>query len=243
MSTMLIIGADSDVAKSAARRFAMKGYDLYLTARTLPKIDSLATDIHIRSGRNVKCFELDVLDYARHHSFYTELPEQPDAVLVAVGYLGNQELAQTDFQEAQKIIHTNFTGIVSVLNMIAEDFQQRKSGTIAAISSVAGDRGRQSNYFYGAAKGALTLYLSGLRNRMSKHNVHVLTIKPGFINTKMTEGLDLPEKLTASPEQVADDIVRAVQKKKNVIYTLWMWRYIMLIIRHIPEVIFKRLSL
>jgi len=126
---------------------------------------------------------------------------------------------------------------------VYNDFEKRKSGFIIGISSVAGDRGRKSNYIYGSAKAALTAYLSGLRNRLYVANVHVLTVKPGFVATKMTEGMDLPEKLTAQPEAVAEDIYRAQQKNKNVLYTKWIWRWVMLIIKVIPEWKFKRMSI
>jgi len=138
---------------------------------------------------------------------------------------------------------TNYTGVVSLFNIIANDFEKRKSGFIVGISSVAGDRGRKSNYIYGSAKAAFTAYLSGLRNRLYDAQVHVLTVKPGFVSTKMTEGMDLPEKLTAQPEEVAEDIYKAQQKGKNVLYTKWIWRWMMLIIRSIPEFQFKKMSI
>ena len=187
--------------------------------------------------------ELDILDYASHETFYQQLQVKPLGVVSAVGYLGEQEKAQSSFSETQKIIDTNYTGIVNLLNIIADDFETRRSGFIVGISSVAGDRGRKSNYIYGSAKAALTTYLSGLRNRLFDANVHVLTVKPGFVNTKMTAGMDLPEKLTAEPEEVAEDIYKAQQKMKNVLYTKWMWRWVMLIIMHIPEFMFKKMSI
>ena len=164
-------------------------------------------------------------------------------VISAVGYLGDQDKAQSDFSEAKKIIDTNYTGVVSLLNIIADDFEKRRNGFIVGISSVAGDRGRKSNYIYGSAKSALTTYLSGLRNRLYDANVQVLTVKPGFVATKMTKGLDLPEKLTALPEEVAEDIYNAQQKGKNVLYTKWIWRWVMLVIKAIPEWKFKGMSI
>jgi len=164
-------------------------------------------------------------------------------VLCVFGYLGDNVKGMKDFKEAERIIDVNYKGAVSILNIVANDFMAKKSGWIAAISSVAGDRGRQSNFLYGSAKAGLTAYLSGLRNLASKHGVQVLTIKPGFVNTKMTRGMDLPKKLMAEPEDVAESIYKAWKKKKDVLYTKWIWRYIMLIIIHIPERIFKKLSL
>ncbi len=243
MSYILIIGAKSDIAKATARKYAKEGYSLYLAARKSTELEGFAKDIKIRTQRDVKCVELDILDYASHEAFYDALKVKPLGVFSVVGYLGEQEKAQSDFQETKKIIDTNYTGVVSLLNIIANDFGRRKSGFIVGISSVAGDRGRKSNYLYGSAKAALTAYLSGLRNRLYNANVHVLTVKPGFVATKMTEGMDLSAKLTAQPEEVAEDIYKAQQKGRNVLYTKWMWRWVMLIIKSIPEFLFKKRSI
>ena len=243
MSYVLIIGAKSDIAKATAREYIKHGYDLYLAARDVKELESFANDIIVRTQKDVKLVELDILDYKTHQSFYDQLEEKPLGVVSAVGYLGDQEKAQSDFSEAQKIVDTNYTGIVSLFNIIADDFEQRKSGFIVGISSVAGDRGRKSNYIYGSAKSALTTYLSGLRNRLYDAQVHVLTVKPGFVATKMTEGMDLPEKLTAQPEEVAEDIYKAQQKGSNIIYTKWIWRWVMMIIKMIPEWKFKSMSI
>jgi len=243
MSYVLIIGAKSDIAKATAREYAKNGYDLYLAARNIEVLTEFAKDVITRTQTEVKLVELDILDYKSHQSFYDNLDEKPLGVVSAVGYLGDQEKAQSDFEEAQKIIDTNYTGVVSLFNIIADDFEKRKSGFIVGISSVAGDRGRKSNYIYGSAKAALTAYLSGLRNRLYDAQVHVLTVKPGFVATKMTEDMDLPEKLTAQPEEVAIDIYKAQQNGKNVIYTKWIWKWVMLIIRNIPEFQFKKMSI
>ncbi len=243
MSYVLIIGAKSDIAKATAREYAKHGYDLYLAARNSEELEEFAKDVITRTQRTVQLLELDILDYKSHQSFYDNLEEKPLGVISAIGYLGEQEKAQSDFDEAQQIMDTNYTGVVSLFNIIADDFEKRRSGFMVGISSVAGDRGRKSNYIYGSAKAALTAYLSGLRNRLYDAQVHVLTVKPGFVATKMTEELDLPEKLTAQPEAVAEDIYKAQQKGKNVLYTKWIWRYVMLIIRNIPEFQFKKMSI
>jgi short-subunit dehydrogenase len=243
MSYVLIIGAKSDIARAVALKYAQNGYDLYLAARKSSELDELANDIIIRTQRKVKCVELDILDYTSHASFYDALEEKPLGIISAVGYLGDQKKAQSDLNEARKILDTNYTGVVSLVNIIADDFEKRRSGFIVGISSVAGDRGRKSNYIYGSAKSALTTYLSGLRNRLHNANVQVLTVKPGFVATKMTEGMDLPERLTAQPEEVAEDIYRAQQNGKNVLYTKWIWRWIMLVIKVIPEWKFKKMSI
>ncbi|MCW5514874.1 SDR family oxidoreductase [Muriicola sp. Z0-33] len=242
-SYILIIGAKSDIAKAVARKYAEEGFNLYLAARNASALDEFASDIKIRLGCKVACLELDILDYTSHQIFYDNLKEKPLGVISAVGYLGDQEKAENDFAETSKQIATNFTGIVSFFNIIAADFEERKSGFICGISSVAGDRGRKSNFIYGAAKAALSTYLSGLRNRLYESGVHVITVKPGFVATKMTEGLDLPKKLTGTPQQVANDIYKAQKNKKNVVYTIWIWRWIMLAIRYIPEWQFKKMSI
>ena len=169
--------------------------------------------------------------------------QKPDIVFCVFGYMSDQEEARQNREEARKMMMVNYVGAVSVMEVIAGEMQKEGKGCIVGISSVAGDRGRASNYFYGSAKAGFSAYLSGLRNRMHSHGVHVMTVKPGFVRTRMTAGLDLPGPLTAEPEQVASDIFRAVKKKKNVLYTKGIWRIIMLIIRHIPEGIFKKLSL
>lgn len=243
MSYILIIGAKSDIAKSVARKYAENGYDIYLAARNSSELEDFANDINLRTQKTAKCLDLDILDIASHEGFYNSLDEKPLGIISVAGYLGEQETAEVDFQESEKIINTNYVGIVSLINIIANDFERRKSGFIVGISSVAGDRGRKSNYIYGSAKAALTTYLSGLRNRLHEANVQVLTVKPGFVATKMTEGMDLPEKLTAQPEEVADDIFNAQQKGKNVLYTKWMWRWVMAIIKSIPEFQFKKMSI
>lgn len=243
MSYVLIIGAKSDIAKAVAREYAKNGYDLYLAARKVDELEDFINDLQVRSTRTVKPIELDILDYSLHEKIYTDLEEKPLGVVTAVGLLGDQEQAQSEFDHAQAIIDTNYTGLVSFLNTVSNDFEKRKSGFIVGISSVAGDRGRKSNYIYGSAKAALSTYLSGLRNRLTEANVHVMTVKPGFVATQMTKDMDLPEKLTAQPKQVAHDIYRAQQKNKNSLYTKWQWRWIMMIIKSIPEFIFKKLSI
>lgn len=243
MNSVLIIGAKSDIAQATARVYAQNGYDLYLAARHVDELTTFARDLQIRYQRDVKCFELDILDYPSHTVFYQFLPEKPIGAICAVGYLGDQKKAQSDFAAAQQIIHSNFTGIVSLLDIIADDFEQRKQGFIVCISSVAGDRGRKNNYIYGSAKAGLTTYLSGLRNRLHNAGVSVLTVKPGYVRTRMTRGLVLPARLTSGPEEVAKDIFRAQQTGRDILYTKHIWKWIMMILRFIPEWQFKRLSI
>ena len=243
MSYVLIVGAKSDIARAIAKEYAKHGYDLYLAARKINVLDEFAKNINIKTQRVVKLLELDILDYERHQAFYNQLVEKPMGVISAVGYLGDQEKAQSNFREVNQILDTNYTGIASLFNIIANDFEQRGSGFIVGISSVAGDRGRKSNYLYGSAKAAFTTYLSGLRNRLYEANVQVLTVKPGFVNTQMTAKMDLPTKLTAQPEEVAKDIYDAQNRKKDQLYTKWYWKWIMMIIKMIPEFKFKKINL
>lgn len=243
MKNVLILGANSDMAQALAHHFAIDGYSLTLAARDPEDLENSVKDLEIRHGATVACAEFDALRSESHSEFYKGLEIRPDVVVCAFGYLGDQELTRTDFGETRKVIDTNYTGEVSILQTVAADFESRGGGTIIGISSVAGDRGRQSNYIYGSAKGAFSIYLAGLRNRLAKSGVHVMTVKPGFVDTKMTAGMDLPPPLTASPDKAAKDIYRAFKKGRNTVYTLWVWRYIMLLIRSIPEFIFKKMTM
>jgi short-subunit dehydrogenase len=243
MKNVLILGATSDMAQAIAKKYIAMGWSATLAALETELLEPIAGDLRIRSGTEIQTIAFDAVDFTGHRDFYASLDPKPDAVIAAFGYMGDPVAAQRDFAEVRKTIDINFTGMVSILNIIAEDFEQRGCGAIAAISSVAGDRGRQRNYIYGSAKAGLTAYLSGLRSRLAKSGVHVMTVKPGFCRTKMTEHMDLPAALTAEPEQVAQAVYRGMQRKRNVVYTLWMWRWIMLIICHIPERIFKRMGL
>jgi short-subunit dehydrogenase len=243
MKNILILGATSDMAQAIAKRFSAEGWGLTLAALEPELLESVAGDLRVRSECEIQTLPFDATDFSSHKPLYESLETKPDAVICVFGYMGDQILARTDFNEVQRTIEINFTGAVSILNVVAEDFEKRGSGAIAGISSVAGDRGRQSNYIYGSAKAGLTAYLSGLRNRLAKSGVHVMTVKPGFCRTKMTENLELPAALTATPEQVAHAVFLGMEKRRNTVYTLWMWRWIMLIIRHIPEFVFKKMGM
>ncbi len=243
MKNVLILGATSDMAQAIAKKYAAEGWSLTLAALGTDRLEPIAGDLRVRTKTPVETVEFDATDFASHRPFYEGLATNPDAVICVFGYMGDQMAARSEFDEVRRTIDINFTGAVSILNIVADDFEKRGHGVIAGISSVAGDRGRQSNYIYGCAKAGFTAYLSGLRNRLVKSGVHVMTVKPGFCRTKMTEHLDLPAALTADPEQVANAIFKGLEKKRNVVYTLWMWRWIMLIIRHIPEGVFKKMGM
>ena len=244
MATVLILGANSAIARGIAIALARRGYALCLAGRDRDELQRIAADLHVRHAVPVSWTRFDAEDYRSHPGFYKQVrtgAEDLCGVVLAFGYLG-EPLATRVFPEAGRVIAVNFTGAVSILEQCAADFEQRRGGFIVGISSVAGDRGRQSNYVYGAAKAALSVFLQGLRNRLHRSGVRVLTVKPGFVDTAMTFGKP-GVFLVASPWEVGERIVRALEGKRDVVYLPWFWRYIMLIIRMIPEPIFKRLSL
>ncbi len=243
MSYVLIIGAKSDIAKATAREYAKNGYDLYLGARDVEELADFAKDLITRTQRDIVLKEFDITAFDNHKEFYDSLKEKPLGVIVVSGYMAEQKDAEIDWSKSLNTVNVNYTGAMSILNIIANNFEKEKRGFIVGISSVAGDRGRKANYIYGSAKAGFTTYLSGLRNRLYESGVNVLTVKPGFVATKMTEDLDLPEKLTAQPEEVAQDIYSAQQKGKSVLYTKWIWKYVMLTIGNIPEFMFKKMSI
>jgi len=242
----LILGATSGIASALAKEFAAHKYDLVLGGRDRDELSALASDLSLRNSVRASVLAFDALDTQTHAailtSFLTEAGNALAGAVVCIGYLGDQAKAQVDWDEARLILETNFTGCVSALNILANHFELRRTGFICALSSVAGDRGRQSNYHYGAAKAGLSVYLQGLRNRLFPAGVKVITVKPGFVDTRMTYGRP-GLFLLASPESVAQGIFRAIVKGKSVVYLPWFWRPIMLIVRSIPETIFKRLKM
>ncbi|MEQ8361807.1 MAG: SDR family oxidoreductase [Cyclobacteriaceae bacterium] len=243
MSSILILGATSDVGKAITFKYASHGHNIILAGRKIEELNIIRSDLEIRFEIKVEVYFFDAENIKTHTTFCDQLQPFPEKTFCVFGYLGNHELAQRDLIESTKIMMVNYVGAVSILSLIANIYEINKSGLIVGVSSVAGDRGRQSNYYYGSAKAGFTTYLSGLRNRLYKSGVHVLTVKPGFIDTKMIEGISTPKQLTASPLEVAKAIYNADKKKKNVIYVISFWRVIMFIISVIPEFIFKRLRL
>lgn len=243
MNSVLVLGAGSDIAIAIAQKFAHHQYNLILAGRNQLELQRIQKDLIVKYNTNVEVVSFDARDFNAHEAFLNGLSHLPDITICSFGYLGNQEAAQTDHIEAIKSIETNYTGAVLILNLIANKYVLQQNGVIVGVSSVAGDRGRESNYIYGSAKAGFSAYLSGLRNRLFKNNCHVMDVKPGFVATKMTQELDLPPLLTAEPEDVAARVFVGVKNRSNVIYVVGVWRYIMFIIRNIPEFIFKRLKL
>lgn len=166
-----------------------------------------------------------------------------DALFCSVGYLGDQKKAEQDMGECELIMQANFNGLLPMLTATAQFFKQQRSGSIMVVSSVAGERGRCSNYCYGSSKAAMTAFLSGMRCSLLPYNVHVMTIKPGYVATRMVAHKKLPPYITASTQRVAKDIVKGFKRRSSVVYTMWLWRYIMAVVRLIPEFIFKRLNM
>jgi len=240
---VLIIGARSDIAMALARRYAAAGHDLLLAARRSESLAADAADLALRHAIKASVHELDILDTASFGPFLHSLPVLPATAICVVGVLGEQAVSEVDPAVATLVMRSNYEGPALLTGLIANRFAERGSGTIIGISSVAGDRGRASNYVYGSAKAGYTAFLSGLRNRLSKRGVHVMTVLPGFVRTRMTAGMDLPARLTAEPDAVAEAIHQAAAKRRDVIYVKPIWRLVMAVIRAIPERIFKGTSL
>jgi len=241
METVLVLGATSDIGMAIAKKFAAAGYNIQLAARKPELLGPLKSDIDIRYKVDCTLHAFDAVKYDTHAAFFDAL--KPDVTITIFGTMYDEEDAFNDWSLAETMINTNYTGAVSILNIAAKYYIEQQKGAIIGISSVAGDRGRASKLIYGSSKAAFTAYLAGLRNKCFKDNVHVMTVKPGFVYTRMTENMPLPKPLTSTPEEVADIVYNGFAKKKNTIYVKWFWRYIMLIIKNIPEFQFKKMKL
>ncbi len=242
MEYVLIIGAGSDLAFPLESFYAKAGYGLFLASRSMEKLNDDARSLKEKFGGEAVAYRFDVTETDAHQQFYDSLPKRPIGIICLAGSLGDQKVSERDFREAHNVIDANFTGLVSIVHIAAADFELRKTGFIVGVSSVAGEKGRQSNYVYASAKAGFTAFLSGLRNRLHESHVQVLTVHPGFIRTKMIEGRKTSRLITATPDEVARDIFRAQQSGKDFIYSKWFWRFIMLIFTMIPESIVKRLD-
>jgi decaprenylphospho-beta-D-erythro-pentofuranosid-2-ulose 2-reductase len=245
MRKILIAGATSTIAQHTARLFAAQGDALFLIARNSEKLTAVAADLKTRGAARVETSVADLVDTHLHADLWKQANQALggiDTVLIAHGLLPDQKDCESSYTKALENFETNFLSVVSLLGVIGNDFEQRKNGTIAVISSVAGDRGRQSNYMYGTAKAAVSTFLQGLRNRLSQSGVAVITLKPGFVDTPMIAHMKRSP-LTASPATVAKGIYRAIKNKKDVVYLPGYWRWVMSVIKLIPESIFKRLKL
>jgi decaprenylphospho-beta-D-erythro-pentofuranosid-2-ulose 2-reductase len=244
MNRVLILGATSPIARALALRFASDGAKLYLAARNADEARRVAEDVSARAGVTALSGTFDASDFASHDEFIRGVASELgglDGVVVCFGTLGDEDAAQTDPGEALATIHQNFTGAVSLITLGARHLEQQRSGFIIVIGSVAGERGRKKNYVYGSAKGALALFVQGLRGRLAESGVHVMTVKLGTVDTRMTWGRE-GALLTISPTKASDLIYAAYRKRAEVVYVPWFWRAIMGVVRMIPESRFKRLS-
>ncbi len=242
---ILILGATSALAQATARYFARDGADFVLVARSAQKLATVKSDLLVRGAKEIVTIEADLTELARHQEII-ETALKPfsglDMVLIAYGTLGEQRNDEQSVDATLREFTTNATSVISLLTLLGNHFEKQKRGCLAVLSSVAGDRGRQSNYIYGASKAAVTVFLSGLRNRLAKVGVSVVTIKPGIVATPMTahmrKGL-----LFSKPEAVGQGIYEAMLKRKDIVYLPGYWRLIMWIIKSIPEGTFKKLNI
>lgn len=245
MQKVLIVGATSAIAEATARLYAARGAQLHLLARNVQRLADIVADLKVRGAGGVSGAALDINRLDAHEAALDQAWQtlgQVDVVLVAHGTLPDQQACEASVEVALAEFQTNATSTLALLTLVANRMQAAGKGTIAVISSVAGDRGRASNYLYGAAKSAVSAFLSGMRQRLGKHGVNVLTIKPGFVDTPMTRNFKKGP-LWAKPEAIGRGIVRAADRGKAVVYLPGFWALIMLIIRCIPEALFKRVQL
>ncbi len=242
---ILVLGATSGIAEACIRQWAQRGDALYLVARNPDRLAAVAADARTRGASSVGSAVADLDDTAAHPELLAHAINGLgglDVAFLAMGVLGEQSQAERSFSAAHQILHTNLTAAVSLLTWLANYTAQRHAGTLAVLSSVAGERGRRSNYVYGSSKAGLTAFVDGLRNRIDRDGVRVMTIKPGPVKTAMTETMKGSEKF-ADVEAVASTLVKAIDRGKDIVYVPGIWRIIMAVIRAIPERVFKKLNL
>ena len=242
---LLVVGATSAIATEVARRYAIRGARIFLIARRAAALQAVAADLRVRGGREIECAVLDANDIARHRPVIDGAWRRWDgfdASLIAYGVLPDQAGVQASVEDALSSFDTNARSVIALLTEIANRFEAQGAGAIAVLSSPAGSRGRASNYVYGAAKAAVTAFSSGLRHRLHRHGVRVITVLPGFVDTPMTASVRKGP-LWASPSRVAEDIFGAMERGNGTLYTPWFWRWIMLIVVTLPEWLFLRTKL
>lgn len=241
---MIVLGSTSDISQAFIEKSLKEGEKfplLYLVTSNFESTEKLAKHLEVKFQQKSKVIFFDLLN-SNDYSVFDDIDS--NVLFCATGFLGkNSEEGLYDNQNTKRILEINYSKLVPLVNYFANKFEQKKSGTIIALSSVAGERGRQSNFIYGSAKAGFTTYLQGLRNYLFHKGVHVLTVIPGFMDTKMTQGLNLPKPVTATPEQAAQIIFKAYKKQKNVVYVSAIWCLIMLLIKNIPEFIFKKMKM
>jgi len=246
MKKVLIIGATSAIASSCARLWAGEHCEFFLVARNEEKLELTANDLQARGAGRIHRHLMDAMAFDQHPLMLAKCLEalgQIDIALIAHGTLPDQAHCERDVTVAIEEFANNATSVIALATLLANHLEHQRCGTLAVISSVAGDRGRGSNYLYGAAKAAVTTFCDGLQARLFKVGVHVVTIKPGFVDTPMTQGLPLPGALVATPARVAQRIVQGIATRATTLYTPGFWALIMWVIRAIPQPLFKRLKL
>jgi decaprenylphospho-beta-D-erythro-pentofuranosid-2-ulose 2-reductase len=248
LGRVLVFGATSAIAQAVLRQLVAGGASVYCVGRNPARLEAVLADLRTRATADQivggATADLTMLD--RHQALLHEAERslgELDAVLIAHGTLPDQGACETSADRAVTAIEENGTSVISLLTIAAGYFAPRGRGVIAAISSVAGDRGRRSNYVYGASKGLVSIFMQGLRHRLASRGVHVVTVKPGFVDTPMTAAIAPKGFLWSAPEAVARDIVRAMERGRAEVYTPWFWYWIMLVLRHVPEPLFRRLPL
>lgn len=242
---VLILGGTSAIGSETAKEFAREGAHLFLTGRNAERLAAVADDLRVRGATRVETATLDIADIASHRPVIEAAVTTLggiDVALVAHGTLPNQRLCQEDVKQTLEALHINFTATIALLTLLAKELESQRHGCLAVITSVAGDRGRQTNYVYGAAKGGVQIFLQGLRARLFRSNVAVLTIKPGFVDTPMTAGVR-KNPLFADAGRVGRGIHRAIARRQDVVYLPWFWRPVMTVLNSLPEKVFKRLHL
>tara|TARA_B100000586_G_scaffold8732_1_gene6019 strand:+ start:2985 stop:3716 length:732 start_codon:yes stop_codon:yes gene_type:complete len=243
LKSILIVGAKSEIAIELATLYAKNNYNLYLAGRSINDIESESNELKSKYNISVKLCEFDIIKYSTHKSFYDSLDKNLMGVIIISGYYPLQSDAENDWELSNNTINVNYVGPVSMLNLAANRFIHNGKGFIVGITSVSGERGRSKNYIYGSSKAGLTAYLSGLRQRLQYKKINVLTVISGYVKTKKNKGLDKPGFLTNTPKEIANDIFQAQQKGKHIIYSKRIWKLIMILIKIIPEFIFKKLSI
>jgi len=243
---IFISGATSAMAQAFAKRHASKGAVFYLLGRNEKKLEIVKQDLLVRGAKLVTTFAVDMSKQQDYESIIQQAISTLgtiDIALIAQGVMYKQEDLQKNTTLVRDMYQVNVLSAIELATSLANYFEQQKKGSLLIISSVAGDRGRQSNYVYGATKSALSAFTDGLRNRLCKQGVTVVTVKPGFVDSPMTQDLEKGGPLWATPEKIAEDMDKTLEKGGMVLYTPWFWRYIMLIIKHVPDFVFKKMSL
>ena len=240
---ILVLGATSGIAQACIRLWAARGDSLFLIARNADRLNAVAADANVRGAAHVDSAAADLDDTAAHPALLAHAVNSLaglDIAFIAFGVLGDS--GDHSFASAEAVLHTNLIAAVSAITWLGDYFAQRHAGTLAVLSSVAGDRGRKSNYIYGASKAGLSVFVDGLRNRIDREGVRVMTIKPGPVRTAMTESMKGSDKF-ADVEKVAATLVKEIDKGTDVVYVPGLWRIIMAVVRAIPESIFKKMNL